>query len=109
MLEFKILQIGLMLHLVLQVYNGFKQRSMKPNKKILCSSIFAFIVIGSILTIINLYSTADFGECGTKRFNPLTIIVIWGNLLNLLVFLISYIILGISQIIKSSITKNTSM
>jgi hypothetical protein len=56
-----------------------------------------------------LYSTVDFGECGTKRFNPLTIIIFWGNILNVMVFMISYIILRVCDLIKSTMTKNTSM
>ena len=109
MLEFKIIQIGLILHLLIQVYNGFKLKNMRPNLKILWASIFVFIVVGSILTFMNLYSSEDFGECGTKRFNPLIMIIIWGNLLNLVVVLISYIILRIYQIIESTITNNASM
>ncbi len=71
MLEFKIIQIGLILHLVIQVYNGFKLKNMRPNPKILWASIFIFFVVGSILTFMNLYSSEDFRECNTKRFNDL--------------------------------------
>lgn len=109
MLEIKLLQVGLLLHLAVQIYIGFKTKKMNPNMKILGLSIFIFSLAGSILTIINFYSNVDFGECGTKIFNPIIIISLWGSLLNPVVYLVSYIFLRVSQFIKSSITKNTSM
>lgn len=101
MLEFKILQAGLILHLVIQIYYGVKLESLRANGRILWSFILTFVAIGSVLTVANMFSDEDFGVCGTKRFNPFIIIVLWGNLLNLVVVLVSNLILKISQRVKS--------
>lgn len=101
MLEFKILQDGLILHLVIQIYYGVKLESMKANGNILWSFILVFVAIGSVLTVANMFSDEDFGVCGTKRFSPFIIIVLWGSLLNLVVYLASNLLLKISQRFKS--------
>jgi ABC-type multidrug transport system fused ATPase/permease subunit len=99
------LKFGLLLHVVLQLYFGTKRQNFKSSKKILLSSILIFSLIGSVLTIMNFYSSADFGDSGSKRFNPFIIIVIWGGILNLVVYVLSYLFLRITQMIKQSIKK----
>ena len=109
MLDLYILKFGLILHIVVQLFYGSKTKNFKPSKRILLSSVLIFSLIGTVLTIMNLYSNVDFGESGTKRFNPLIIIVIWGSMLNLVVYIFSYVILLLTKMIERNIKKNTSM
>ena len=109
MLELKILQFGLMLHLAIQLLSGLKTNQSKTSKKILWFTMFIFTLTGVILTIINLNSTEDFGESGTKRFNPFIMLIIWGNLLNLAVYLVSHVSLRLGNKIMSKTKNKTSM
>ena len=108
-MEYGIILLGTLIHFILQLFTGFSQRSFKPSGDILKYSIFAFLLIGVIFTLINCNSTYDFGECGTKGFNPLTIIAIQGNILNLLIYPVSFIVLKALKTLKVSIKKNKSM
>jgi len=100
MIELKILQIGLCVHLVGQIYFAYKTSWLKSSVKTLLLSNIAFLLIGSVLTIINLNSNENFGECGTKRFNPLIMVTIWGNFLNIVLYSIITISLTVINKVK---------
>lgn len=109
MIEPKIILVGLTIHFLSQMYHALKIQSIRPSKNIMWISIISFLVVGILLTIFNLNQTTDFGKCGTKSFNPFTFISIGGNILNLIVFLVSFIILRVVKTIRGLNKRNASM
>lgn len=69
----------------------------KPSTKMLGFVVVTFLAIGLLMTTINHYSATDFGECGTAIFNPLIILGIWGLGLNIIVYLITYVLLNLGK------------
>lgn len=93
MLEPRILIAGIVIHFLFQLNRGIRSQEYTSSKKILGYAVLGFIISGVLMTTYNFKFDQNFGECGTKAFNPFMIISIYGSILQVFTFTLCHIIL----------------
>jgi len=66
-------------------------------------SILSCILLGLAIYIVGIYSTTQNSTCGTEKFNPITILSIYGSVGSLILFLIASGFKKIGAILKTNV------
>lgn len=103
---FNILQIILAIQIVINIIVLFEFKfSIKPGK-IFIIFIILYIFTGFSIYFLNLYEPIPGGWCGSERFNPITIISIYGSFLSTFIYIISKAILKIKKLLRKKLMSN---
>ena len=93
MLELKILFFGSIVQFICYCIVGVIRNDVKLFIKILSISSILYLLIGITLTFVWPLESKLLGECGTERFGPIVFVSILGNLINIGIFGLCYLLL----------------
>jgi len=97
MTDFEISIFGLILHFAAQLIYGVKSNAYEASTKIMWFFIISFILIGAFLSFTNtsFTPTTNNVRCGTEAFNSILSIGVLGNIFNIPVYMLSFIVVSL--------------